>query len=175
MDERCFRPLLCTVKAELGRGQPGLMRWIWDETLPQSSIDRSTLHSAAHRATKWASGRPIYIIKMTKMENDQWSLSKYPICKLGDLEKCFCCLMHFFIGTFFCWDHDRPNKYHYLVHSVRLNNPVAIAIVQKNTNVVIIIVPPSLLAAVCTFLVIEILLVYIKNKFVFQSLQYLQI
>ena len=23
MDERCFRPLLCTVKAELGRGQPG--------------------------------------------------------------------------------------------------------------------------------------------------------
>ena len=22
MDERCFRPLLCTVKAELGRGQP---------------------------------------------------------------------------------------------------------------------------------------------------------
>ena len=25
-DERCFRPLLCTVKAELGRGQPGLMR-----------------------------------------------------------------------------------------------------------------------------------------------------
>ena len=58
MDERCFRPLLCTVKAELGRGQPGLMRWIWDETLPQSSIDRSTFYSAAHRATKWASGRP---------------------------------------------------------------------------------------------------------------------
>ena len=58
MDERCFRPLLCTIKAELGRGQPGLMRWIWDETLPQSSIDRSTLNSAAHRATKWASGRP---------------------------------------------------------------------------------------------------------------------
>ena len=27
MDERCFRPLLCTVKAELGRGQPGLMMW----------------------------------------------------------------------------------------------------------------------------------------------------
>ena len=26
MDERCFRPLLCTVKAELGRGKPGLMR-----------------------------------------------------------------------------------------------------------------------------------------------------
>ena len=26
MDERCFRPLLCTVKAALGRGQPGLMR-----------------------------------------------------------------------------------------------------------------------------------------------------
>ena len=58
MDERCFRPLLCSVKAELGRGQPGLMRWIWDETLPQSSIDRSTFYSAAHRATKWVSGRP---------------------------------------------------------------------------------------------------------------------
>ena len=24
MDERCFRPLFCTIKAELGRGQPGL-------------------------------------------------------------------------------------------------------------------------------------------------------
>ena len=59
MDERCFRPLLCTVKSELGRGQPGLMRWIWDETLPQSSIDRSTFYSAAHRATKWASGCPL--------------------------------------------------------------------------------------------------------------------
>ena len=27
MDEGCFRPLLCTVKAELGRGQPMLRRW----------------------------------------------------------------------------------------------------------------------------------------------------
>ena len=44
-----FRPLFCTITAELGRGQPGLMRWSWDETLPQSSIDRSTLDSAAHR------------------------------------------------------------------------------------------------------------------------------
>ena len=41
MDERCFRPLLCTVKAELGWGQPGLMRWNWDEALPQSCINRS--------------------------------------------------------------------------------------------------------------------------------------
>ena len=24
MDEQCFRPLFCTVKAELGCGQPGL-------------------------------------------------------------------------------------------------------------------------------------------------------
>ena len=63
MDEQCFRPLLCTVKAELGRGQPGLMRWIWDETLPQSSIDRSTFHSAAHCATKWASGCPLHIVR----------------------------------------------------------------------------------------------------------------
>ena len=59
MDEQCFRPFLCTVKAELDRGQPGLMRWTWDETLPQSSIDSSTFYSAAHRATKWASGRPL--------------------------------------------------------------------------------------------------------------------
>ena len=51
MDERCLRPLFCTIKAELGRGQPGLMRWSWDETLPQCSIDRSTLQTAAHRAT----------------------------------------------------------------------------------------------------------------------------
>ena len=30
MDERCFRPLLCTVKAELGRGQPGqILRRLW--------------------------------------------------------------------------------------------------------------------------------------------------
>ena len=58
MDERCFRPLLCTVKAELGRGQHGLMRWIWDETLPQSSINHLTIYSTAHRATKWASGHP---------------------------------------------------------------------------------------------------------------------
>ena len=26
MDGRCFRPFLCTVKAELGQGQPRLMR-----------------------------------------------------------------------------------------------------------------------------------------------------
>ena len=55
MDERCFRPLLCTVKAELGRGQPGLMRWIWDETLPQSSIDRSTFYfcSSPRNVSEW--------------------------------------------------------------------------------------------------------------------------
>ena len=32
-----FRPPFCTIKAELGWGQPGLMRWSWDETLPQCS------------------------------------------------------------------------------------------------------------------------------------------
>ena len=53
-----FRPLFCTIKAELGRGQPGLMRWSWDETLPQSSIDRSTLDSAAHRATSELAAAP---------------------------------------------------------------------------------------------------------------------
>ena len=30
MDERCLRPLFCTIKAQLGRGQPGLMRSSWD-------------------------------------------------------------------------------------------------------------------------------------------------
>ena len=53
-----FRPLFCTIKAELGRGQPGLMRWSWDETLPQSSIDRSILDSAAHRATSELAAAP---------------------------------------------------------------------------------------------------------------------
>ncbi len=49
MNERCFTPLFCTVKAELGRGQPGLMRWIWDETCPRAiSIARpSTLQPSA--------------------------------------------------------------------------------------------------------------------------------
>ena len=75
MDERCFRPLLCTVKAELGRGQPGLMRWIWDETLPQSSIDRSTFYSAAHRATKWASGHPPYLFRMRFCEAQMVSVA----------------------------------------------------------------------------------------------------
>ena len=54
-----FRPLFCTIKAELGRGQPGLMRWSWDEALPQSSIDRSTLDSAAHRATSELAAAPL--------------------------------------------------------------------------------------------------------------------
>ena len=75
MDERCFRPLFCTIKAELGRGwmdgwmngvlghfelgrgQPGLMRWSWDETLPQCSISRPgiTRLSCKHEQTarKW--------------------------------------------------------------------------------------------------------------------------
>ena len=70
-----FRPLLRTVKAELGQGQPGLMRWIWDETLPQSSIDRSTFHSAAHRATKWASGRPHAHMKESTLCNNCDALS----------------------------------------------------------------------------------------------------
>ena len=33
MDERCFRPLLCTVKAELGRG---LKRWNYDVQLKRA-------------------------------------------------------------------------------------------------------------------------------------------
>ena len=51
--------IICTVKVELGLGQPGLIRWIWDETLPKCSIDRMTLHTASHCATKWAGGRPL--------------------------------------------------------------------------------------------------------------------
>ena len=58
MDGWCFRPLFCTIKAELGRGQPGLMRWSWDETLPQCSIDRSTFYTAAHRATSELAAAP---------------------------------------------------------------------------------------------------------------------
>ena len=34
------------------------MRWNWDETLPQSSSDRSTLDSAAHRATSELAAAP---------------------------------------------------------------------------------------------------------------------
>ena len=49
----------CTIKAELGQGQPGLMRWSWDETLPQCSIDRSTFHTAAHRATSELAAAPM--------------------------------------------------------------------------------------------------------------------
>ena len=37
------------------------MRWSWDETLPQSSIDRSTLDSAAHRATSELAAAPLII------------------------------------------------------------------------------------------------------------------
>ena len=48
----------CTTKAELGWGQPGLMRWSWDETLPQCSIDRSTLYIAAHCATSELAAAP---------------------------------------------------------------------------------------------------------------------
>ena len=48
MDERCFRPLLCTVKAELGRGQPGLMRLITrmmpgDDVILHSLIEANNL------------------------------------------------------------------------------------------------------------------------------------
>ena len=41
----CFRPLFCTVKAELGRGHLGLMRWNFLWNLPQSSIELATIYS----------------------------------------------------------------------------------------------------------------------------------
>ena len=49
MDERCFRPLLCTVKAELGRGQPGLRDEFGMKHCPRAvSISRpSTLQPTA--------------------------------------------------------------------------------------------------------------------------------
>ena len=50
--------VLSIVKAELGGGQPELMRLIWDETLPQCSIDRSTLHTAVHHATSEQAATP---------------------------------------------------------------------------------------------------------------------
>ena len=62
----------CTIKAELGRGQPGLMTWSWDETLPQCSIDRSTLHTAAHRTTSELAATP----------SKKWDLSKCRVCSL---------------------------------------------------------------------------------------------
>ena len=83
MDERCFRSLFCTIKAELGRGQPGLMRWSWDETLSQCSIDRSTLHTAAHSATSELAAAPStswsiicqFIIQLPVLFLVQWLLS----------------------------------------------------------------------------------------------------
>ena len=55
---RCFRPLFCTMKAELGRGQPGLMRWNFYETCPRavSNPRPSTLSPARYRSTTAAPG-----------------------------------------------------------------------------------------------------------------------
>ena len=75
MNERCFQPLFCTIKAELGRGQPGLMRWSWDETLPQSSIDRSTLHTAAHRATNELAAAPWLQMATSSFFKDLYGLT----------------------------------------------------------------------------------------------------
>ena len=47
----CFRPRLCTCKAILGRGQPALMRWIYNESCPWRRIDRSTCCPAVQHAT----------------------------------------------------------------------------------------------------------------------------
>ena len=78
MDERCLRPLFCTIKAELGRGQPGLMRWSWDETLPQCSIDRSTLHTAAHRATSELAAAPLAWWNTITISNLCWDQESNP-------------------------------------------------------------------------------------------------
>ena len=47
----CFRPRFSTVKAILGRRQPGRMRWIFYEPCPWCRIDRSTCWPAVQRAT----------------------------------------------------------------------------------------------------------------------------
>ena len=77
---RCFKPLFCTMKAELGWGQPGLMR-IFLRNLPspppQSSIDTSTLDSVAvQRSTArlWRpvwNGRRIIPIRFHQMETEE--------------------------------------------------------------------------------------------------------
>ena len=74
MDERCFRPLLCTVKAELGRGQPGLMIWEEDcHTWHQMSLLRPGVikqHKTQTQATwtvlagqqaVWATTQPVFV------------------------------------------------------------------------------------------------------------------
>ena len=76
MDERCLRPLFSTIKAELGRGQPGLMRWIWDETLPRCSIDRSTLRTAGHRTTSELAAAPCI---MSRVSSFRFLLQQYSI------------------------------------------------------------------------------------------------
>ena len=80
VDERCLRPLFCTIKAELGWGQPGLMRWSWDETLPQCSIDRSTLHTAAHHTTSELAAAPCTAVGHTDkiLKSIHWPISDLP-------------------------------------------------------------------------------------------------
>ena len=75
MDERFLGHFVCTIKAELGRGQPGLIRGRWDETLPQCSIDRSTLHTAAHCTTSDLVGRPV-ACKLEPKENQVYDIFK---------------------------------------------------------------------------------------------------
>ena len=50
---RCFRPLFCTMKAELGRVQLGLMRWNFYKTCPRavSNLRPYTLSPARYRQT----------------------------------------------------------------------------------------------------------------------------
>ena len=39
MDERCFRPLLCTVKAELGRGNERVDSKLWHYQMQIKRVD----------------------------------------------------------------------------------------------------------------------------------------
>ena len=53
-NEWCFRPRFCTVKAILGRRQPGRMRWIllWNMSLAQDrSLDLLASSPACYRCT----------------------------------------------------------------------------------------------------------------------------
>ena len=49
MNDCCFRSRFCTVKAILGQGQPGLMRWILLWIMLLVKIDRSTCWPAVQR------------------------------------------------------------------------------------------------------------------------------
>ena len=59
---RCFKPPLCTMKAKLGKGQPGLMRWTFYETchrivlISRTSTLRSSVLPLDHGSSRMSGG-----------------------------------------------------------------------------------------------------------------------